>query len=627
MPIVFSPNGNLDVSTDPSDLPEQSSGKVSMSGAMTRCTNLHLDRLGIASTRYGTSKINNTAIVQVNNIIEQGGHRYSFGAGNIYKDESSIETGLSSDEMTTVLYNPYNIEEQAIYCLNGTDRIKIEDDEILEWGIDPPEEAPTVVTDALYVCTCPADYEDLEESNYYQFTIECNDNSNVCYSWEKGYIENLTNIIPEVNDYISMYFFESNPNYDVDGIYEVVYTYCRYDGDVLVCESAPSDAVEVTIDSNLTISWVPSSDPQVNAVRMYRSLVDTAGQWLYAGVWDVTIGAANLTSKDDELGAPIDTDNSRPPLGSYVFGPSLGGQLYILKDNKLYYSRPLQPEYWPETYYVEVSTLQFPLVGGTIWAGNVFVASDVEIYLVSGSGANSYFPQQMSAITGTKSRNCFLGVKGTGLFHLGNDGIYLYTASTDDNISNEVFKPIFNGQNAGSIPGLNVDNIGNCYLLQHGNKIWFGYPAIGETYMTDWLVLNLGSKRWVHYKYPFALTCATIDYTNNQIIGCDTDGYLRRLDDVDKTDDNGTAISYDLESKQFSQFPLYFPRYARWDVDLGTNGVATGEIRLDSVTTQSHPIRVSRQTRKRLIDTCTGTRLSVRVTGTGNVDIYGVEVE
>ena len=45
MAIKFTPNGALDITTDPQDLPEQASGKHIVSGAMTRCTNLNLDRL------------------------------------------------------------------------------------------------------------------------------------------------------------------------------------------------------------------------------------------------------------------------------------------------------------------------------------------------------------------------------------------------------------------------------------------------------------------------------------------------------------------------------------------------------------------------------------------------------
>ena len=58
MPIQFNPSGLLDIGTDPADLPAQTQGKMTVSGAMTRCTNLNLDRTGIASTRKGSVKIN-----------------------------------------------------------------------------------------------------------------------------------------------------------------------------------------------------------------------------------------------------------------------------------------------------------------------------------------------------------------------------------------------------------------------------------------------------------------------------------------------------------------------------------------------------------------------------------------
>ena len=102
MAVKFSPNGFLDLSTDPSELPGTKSGELNIgdssklsysskkdeiSGAMRRCTNLTLDQNGRASTRNGSSLVTSDAMTHTvpHKIIEQGGHRYCFNDTAIYK--------------------------------------------------------------------------------------------------------------------------------------------------------------------------------------------------------------------------------------------------------------------------------------------------------------------------------------------------------------------------------------------------------------------------------------------------------------------------------------------------------------------------------------------------------------
>ncbi len=625
MPIIFSPNGLLDVATDPSDLPEQVDGKVATSGSMLRCTNLTLERAGIASTRKGTSKLNTTAISAPNHIVEQGGVRWAL-SGSIYRNETSIESGLTNYRWTTALYNPYNQVTQTIYAINGTDRKKIEGSNVYGWGIAAPVYAPTVNKGSDYAVATAADQTGLTATNWL-FTFLASDGIYSSFAWEEAVAEGADSYFPESYGYVNTFHFEEVAEYGVSGKYEVVYTYARYVDGLLIAESDPSPAGETQIESNLSVTWVAPTDTQITHVRIYRSIANTAGQWLYAGVYAVADLTATIHLRDDELGTQVSTTHDRPPLGSQVLGPSLGGQLYILKDNLLYFCLPQQPEYWPATYYIEVTAPQFPLMAGCFFGGNLMLASEHEIFLVSGSGASSYFAQPMSAVTGTKSKQCFLAVKGTGVFHLGSDGIYLYTAAQDYSITDANLKPIFDGITKGSIPGLNQTNIGNCLMIQHQNKLWFGYPASGETYCKDFLVFDLELKKFSHYQYPWAITCLAIDHLYNRILAGDESGYVRVLDDASITTDDGTAIDYDLQSKEFVQFPKYFPRYARWDVNLVNGASASGEILLNGVVKQTHPITTSRWTKKRLVATCTGTRMSVRVHGSGPVDVYGVEVE
>lgn len=139
MALIFKPTGNLDVSTNPSELNQTTdiSGFVMTSGEMTRLKNLRLDEMGAAKTRDGSTKLNAAAINPVYNIIEQGGVRYALGA-SIYNNESSIGSGYQT-AWSSILYNPFNSTTQSVYALNGTDLVRIEGSTIYNWGITAPQ--------------------------------------------------------------------------------------------------------------------------------------------------------------------------------------------------------------------------------------------------------------------------------------------------------------------------------------------------------------------------------------------------------------------------------------------------------------------------------------------------------
>src|SRR5512135_921490 len=150
MAVRFNPTVSLDLSSDPADLPVEVKGTMATSGAMTRCTNLHLDRPGIAMTRRGSEKLNETAInIEINRIIEQSGDRYAFAGDSIYRNETSIGSGFSTDAWSAILYNSYATTTQSVFATNGTDRKRIEGSTVYEWGSASPTNAPVIVAGAL----------------------------------------------------------------------------------------------------------------------------------------------------------------------------------------------------------------------------------------------------------------------------------------------------------------------------------------------------------------------------------------------------------------------------------------------------------------------------------------------
>ena len=624
MAVRFIPTGDLDINTDPSRLPSQLVDRLEISGAMVRCTNLNTDSPGVAKTRNGTSKINGSAMDQTtpNGIVEMGGYRYSFNGTKIYRDETSIATGLTSARWSAFKYNAYNVTTQSIFAANGIDRKRISGTTASEWGIDAPAAAPTLTSGGVlyaYSYSWEGTYHATTRS--YQFGTT-RSNYQCLYDWE----ENIA--IADSTSWRYLWQFEGSDTYDITDRIGAVYTYCRKSGDTLECESNPSDPAYIESKSGIPITWAASSDSQITHVRIYRTLSGGA-TFYYAGEYAVGGLSGVVGVSDYALGSEVSYDHDRPPTGSVVAGPTYNGYCFLLKDNLLYFCKANQPEYWPATNFIEVGPPQETLRGIEIYNGVPYVASDIEIYMIQGSSAETFFPFPMKAKTGTLSDIGMLAVAGLGILHTQRDGYYAFASANDDSKASEnKFGPIFRGETVGSVPATASSNMANCWAIVFHNKLWFGYPSSSATYPNNVIVTNLQTGRSVHYTLPDEIGAVTVDLTNIRLLGLDHAGYVRNLDDSSVTTDSGTAISWQIESKAFTdQLYKYFPRYAKYDVTVGSGATATASILLADAVIQTHSLTVSRQTKKRLIDGTNGDRLGARISGTGTISIREVEIE
>lgn len=502
----------------------------------------------------------------VNLLVEQGGVRYGFAGESIFRNESSLVDSLTNAQWSAILYNSYNDTNQSLFALNGTDRKRITDSTVAEWGIAAPS-APTTAVGALTGLT---------------------------------------------------------------GTYNTKVTYCRKVGSTVVYESNPSSAgtARALTNQSLSVTWAASSDTQVTHVRVYRTLANGA---IYYHDRDVAVGTTTVDTNtaDSALGSEVETDHDRPPLGTVVIGPSFAGTCFILKDNNLYYCKPKQPEYWPSDYYIEVSTLQYPLTAGVFHNGQLYVFTEDELYYIQGTGHGTFFPIKMKASAGAQSAFGAVSVPGKGIYHTGKDGIYLWS-SEDKKITEANLEPLFRGEDTQGMPG--VSTMDNSWLHQHSNKLYFGYVSADYNYPSNVLVMNLDTGRIGYYQYNdgsvVQLRCITTDKTNNRILAGDTTGYVRILEDKSVSTDSGQAVSWEAQSKDFTlQTRAHFPRWNKYDVDASSATTCNGYLLLDGAVHQTHAITGNRNTVRRLVKTGNGERCAIRLSGSGPVSIYAVESE
>lgn len=624
---MFSPNGSLNVAADPSDLPETTDGQNLMSGAMVRCKNLRINQQGIAKTRDGSSKLNETAIASVSWLEVQAGTRYAFGGGAVYEDESRIESGLNNAPWSAFQYNAFNDETQQIFATNGVDRVRVEGSSVHEWGIEAPEDEPVLFSGAGAGLT---------------------------------------------------------------GEYNAKYTYVRKVGDVVVAESNPSPAgiSKVLNGQSLGVTITQPTDEQVTHIRLYRTTAGGStysfaqelpvGNYTYGythdfesddgyaigtgykftntdsvhgtentftweerfqdltetqndAVYSVPFGDFDSTVVDGDLGDLVETDHDRIPLEvAFVFGPAYDGTCFALVGNRLYYSKPKQPEYWPALYYIELGPPQLPLVTGVLHNGQAYVCSKTDIHYIQGTGSGTFFPLPMKAKTGAQGPRGALSVAGKGIYHTGPDGIYLFASGADIKVTEDAFEPIYRGESVQDIPGR--DDMTTAWLHQFGNHIYAGYRSSGYAYPTNIFVQNLDTNRIAYFTYDDGVATEirsiATDETNTRLLVGDHAGYVRIIENTSYTDDSGEPIAWEVQSKDYTlQTRLNFPRWVKYDVDASDADSCTGEYILADEVHHSHTISGSRNTRRRLVDVGNGNRAAIRISGTGPVSIYAAEAE
>lgn len=329
---------------------------------------------------------------------------------------------------------------------------------------------------------------------------------------------------------------------------------------------------------------------------------------------------------DGSVGDLLEEDHDRPPLGTFVFGPAYDGTCFILKDNLLHYCKPKQPEYWPSLYFIEASTPIFPLVNGLFHNGQPYVLTATEIVYVQGTGHGTFFPLPMKAKCGAQSKHGAVAVPGKGIFHTGPDGIYLFGSGQDVKITEDALEPIFRGETIEGLPG--VADMSTSKLWVYRNHLYFAYAAEGEDYPKNVLLLNLENGRINYYAYGAEIRAVSVDHTNKRLIVGDSSGVVKVIENPAHTDDSGTAIEFEIQSKNFwLQTRKHFPRFVKYDVDASSAVSCVGKLLLDGVVHHSHNISGNRDTRRRLVEVGNGNTSAVRISGSGPVSIFAIEFE
>ena len=347
-------------------------------------------------------------------------------------------------------------------------------------------------------------------------------------------------------------------------------------------------------------------------------------------IYTTPLGTFDSTTTDGGLGSLLLEDNDRPPLGSFVFGPAYDGTCFIIKDNRLYYCKRKRPEAWPPLFYIEVGPRQLPGKTGVFHSGQPHYFNANEVWYIQGTGNGLFQPIPTNAKTGAQSMRGAVSVTGKGIYHTGTDGIYLLANNNDIKITEDSLEPLFRGTDTEGMPG--VSTMVNSWLHANKNKLFFGYTSSGYTYPTNVIALNLQTDRLAYYSYndgsPVEIRTVATDITNERLLIGDNTGYIREIEKKSATDDSGTAISWEVQSKDYTlSTRKHFPRWVKYDVDASAATLVTGALILDGAVYHSHTITGARKTNRRLVGEGNGNNAAIRISGTGPATVYSAESE
>jgi hypothetical protein len=533
---------------------------------------------------------------------------------------------------SAVQYSPYNSTVDSIFALNGTYRKRIDDEDVYEWGMDEPDTRPVLAVGSLTGLT--GDYDA-------KYTWARKERNTVVYESNPSYAATAVTALSNESLKITVV---TPPDTQINaiGFYRTAAGGSTYSFDQYLNY--------VNKDYAVTQDW-EEDDAYFSSNTVYRfTIANTEDNTEDCFTWEIhrnqysgtddkrtmTSAADNVLyidsdTADASLGDTVSTDHDRPPLGSYVAGPSFNGTVFIIKDNKLYFSKPKEPEYFPTTYFVDVSSRQYGGLCVVMYDKQPYYVTKNKIYYIYGSAASSWLPMDTAAKTGTQSANGVAGVEGYGIFHVGSDGVYLFSPSSDykhgkDEKVTKSFDPIFRGEDKNGVPA--VGDLTKSWLFYWENKVYFGYPGTGDIYPTNILVFYLDEKRVGYFTRGQEIHAVGVDNYNNRFIAVDGDGYSWEVESKTITTDDGSVVSWEVESKNFTlQTRRHFPRWAKYDVNALDSSSASAEVILDGITLQTHTLSGERDTRRRLISRGNGKRLSHKISGSGPVEIYAVESE
>lgn len=408
---------------------------------LARAINADLhSQVGTALLRRGRSLLYSVTGGAARYMQTIGGVRYLVAGTTLYKDGTSILTGLSSTLRTSlVAMRPLNDTLTWVFIADQAAMRKENAGTVRTWGIVAPTGAPTVAAGA-------------------------------------------------------------SPG--LSGVYTVSYTYVRKVGTAIAHESNPSPtSAEVTV-TNQVISvtgMTASTDPQVTHKRLYRTVNGGSTRLLDQEITNATT-TATLSVADTGLGASVETDNDQPPAAFLAVRHQ--EHIFLLdpaNPSYLWWTKRYRPESVPLTNFLDVGSVADPLNGAVSLVGLLGIFTAKTKYRVLGNDTSGFVHQEALSSRGTPAPQAAL-VTEHGCLFPARDGLFRTNFVQEDEELSGLIAPLFEDMTVNDYAPINWAAATTMALAYWKQRLYFAYPS-GDNTSPDMLaVYSFHTQQWYFYQ-------------------------------------------------------------------------------------------------------------------------------
>jgi hypothetical protein len=274
--------------------------------------------------------------------------------------------------------------------------------------------------------------------------------------------------------------------YNPDGTYSCYVTFYVIFPNGKVVETGPSPSASITVSTD-RIEWsgIPVCPYAGTGIIAHRKLYrDVSGvNYLVTTITNNT----TTTYSDNESDATLQT-NSIMTSEDYV-APVYGAldvamylqRMFVIKDNKLYWSEPYMPFSFESTSDVSVSKEDEDLISIVKWGDQLYVASAERWYRLQGTDPSTWAIKQTFTDQGVINKHTVKATK-YGILGLWNDGIYLFDGSTSKSVTEKILGREF---------FTDLTDLSVCYAEYDGSRYTFHYASTGTT-LDSCIVIDYG---------------------------------------------------------------------------------------------------------------------------------------
>jgi hypothetical protein len=286
------------------------------------------------------------------------------------------------------------------------------------------------------------------------------------------------------------------------GTYSAYYTYARVVGTSIAHESNPSPAVAgvALTAQELNIAVVASEDPQVTRILVYRTVAGgTLG--LFAAQLSNATQTYVSGQTDISLGTQVELDNNPPPLAGWVAEHQ--GHLFLCLDatnpHYLWYSKRFRPESWPLDQFLELGNPYDPLQCAVPLTGVLGVFSRETKYRVLGNAVSGFVGIEALSTRGVPAPNA-VTVTSRGTLFVARDGIFLTNFVEADLEISQSIQALFYGETINELAPIAWNVPEALTMAEYKRRLYFGYQDTAGARMLA--VYSLDTQHWYHYTHP-----------------------------------------------------------------------------------------------------------------------------